>query len=68
MSKYARDRRAVARGHDNAETVRKRNRKASEKFDRWLNGQLVWKFYGDGNWHWAREPVGRELLHKGRKP
>jgi hypothetical protein len=68
MSKYARDKKLVERGHNNAATVRARNRKASKQFDRWFNGLLVWHFYGDHRWHWQIEPTGRGLIHKGRKP
>lgn len=68
MSKYARDKRIVERGHNNAATVAARNRKASIQFDRWFNGLLVWEFYGDHGRRWQREPTGRGLIHRGRKP
>lgn len=68
MSKLARDLRAVERGHRNVETINARNRKAEKQFDRWFSGLLVWRFYGGGKWRWVREPTGRGLIHKGRKP
>lgn len=67
MGKYARDKKLVERGMNNAETVADRNRKASKRFDRWFSGLLVWRFYGGHRWNWQFEPTGRGLIHNGKK-
>lgn len=69
MSKYARNRKLVERGHNNAATVAARNRKAERQFRRWFNGLYcvpITNIHGDLVGH-TRVSGGRGLIHNGRK-
>ena len=69
MSAYARNRKLVERGHNNAATVDARNRKAEKYWDRWRNGVLLQQvqYEPGGRTYWEHVPTGRGLIHNGRK-